>query len=107
MSDSVAMELLETDQTEEEAATSVESSEKKNGKKDIINIDTLSDNFSAGDEVTLAALKEKGLVAKNVSAVKVLARGSLNKPLRVIADDFSSDAIKMIVLTGGKAVRHV
>lgn len=31
-------------------------------------------------------------------------RGVLNKPLTVIADDFSADAVKMILLTGGKAM---
>lgn len=72
-------------------------------KKDIINIDTLSDSFNNGDEVTLEALIEKGLVSPKVGYIKVLARGELNKKLTVIADDFSIQAVKMIVLTGGHA----
>ena len=71
----------------------------------IVNIDTLSAHFDAGDEVTLAQLIQKGLVQKNVGRLKVLARGTLDKPLTVCADDFSIDAVKMIVLTGGKAVK--
>ncbi len=74
-------------------------------KRGIVNIDTLSAHFDAGDEVTLAQLIQKGLVQKNVGRLKVLARGTLDKPLTVCADDFSIDAVKMIVLTGGKAVR--
>lgn len=74
------------------------------GKKCIVNIDTLSAHFSAGDTVDISALKEKGLIPQKGIAVKVLARGILNKPLTVIADDFSADAVKMIVLTGGKAL---
>ena len=108
MSDSVAMGLLETDAVEDDGGeVRAADGEKKGGKKDIINIDTLSDNFAAGEEVTLATLKEKGLISKNVSEIKVLARGTLNKPLKVTADDFSADAVKMIVLTGGKAIKHV
>ena len=74
------------------------------GKKCIVNIDTLSALFSAGDTVDISALKQRGLVPQKGSAVKVLARGILNKPLTVIADDYSADAIKMILLTGGKAL---
>ena len=73
--------------------------------KGIINIDTLSKNFLANDTVTIASLKEKRLIAKSVNHVKVLARGVLDKPLTVKMPDFSIDAIKMIILTGGKAVK--
>ena len=72
------------------------------GRKCIVNIDTLSRHFAAGDTADLAAMKAKGLVPARETAVKVLARGVLNKPLTVVADDFSADAVKMILLTGGK-----
>ena len=75
------------------------------GKKHVVNVDTLSKAFASGDVVDLEALKSKGLLPKNAKAVKVLARGSLDKVLTVRADDFSADAVKMIVLTGGKAIR--
>ena len=78
---------------------------RKGAKKGIVNIDTLSKNFEADDTVTLDALIEKGLVPKKVGSLKVLARGVLDKPLTVEAQDFSLDAVKMIVLTGGKAVK--
>ncbi len=74
-------------------------------KKGIINIDTLSEHFEAEDTVSPEVLQEKGLIPKNVGTLKVLARGTLNKPLTVEAQDFSLDAVKMIVLTGGKAIR--
>ncbi|MBQ7227484.1 MAG: uL15 family ribosomal protein [Clostridia bacterium] len=73
-------------------------------KKGIINIDTLSESFQSGDTVDIIELKEKGLIGKNVGYIKVLARGNLNKSLTVKANDFSLDAVKMIVLTGGAAV---
>ena len=73
--------------------------------KGIINIDTLSQNFLANDTVTIRALKEKKLISKSVNNVKVLARGVLDKPLTVKMTDFSTDAIKMIILTGGKVIK--
>ncbi len=71
----------------------------------IVNVDTLSASFSDGDTVTLDTLKAKGLIAKNTAFVKVLARGTCSKSLSVIAHDFSIDAVKMILLTGGKVVK--
>ena len=66
-----------------------------------INIDTLSENFKARDVVTLEVLKEKKLVPQKVEFIKILARGVLDKPLTIVADDFSLNAVKMIMLTGG------
>ncbi len=67
--------------------------------------DTLSENFSDGDIVNTAALVKKGLINRNTRHIKVLARGTLDKSLTVEANQFSSDAVKMIILTGGNAVR--
>ena len=78
----------------------------KDAKKAIINIDTISNAYEAGEVVDLASLKEKGLVDKRAKSLKILARGSINKPLTIKAGEFSNTAIKMIVLTGGTAV-HV
>ena len=50
-------------------------------------------------------LKEKNMVADNLGRLKVLASGSLDKALTVEADAFSVQAIKMITLTGGHAVK--
>lgn len=73
--------------------------------KGIINIDTLSKNYQANETVTLESLKEKKLIGNSVNYVKVLARGVLNKPLIVKMPEFSVDAVKMILLTGGKAIK--
>ena len=107
ISDSEAEKLVEKatphDDAPEVAAAAVPAV--YGNKRGIVNIDTLSAHFNSGDEVTLAQLIQKGLVQKNVGRLKVLARGTLDKPLTVCADDFSIDAVKMIVLTGGKAVK--
>lgn len=75
-------------------------------KTGVINIDTLGQFFDEGEKVTLAEIKRRvPFVAKNLTYIKVLARGTLSKPLVVVADDFSLEAVKMIVLTGGRAIR--
>ena len=65
----------------------------------------MHDAFEAGDVVNLAILKEKNMIDRGVGRLKVLASGSLDKPLTVEADAFSVQAIKMITLTGGHAVK--
>ena len=77
---------------------------KSGGKMAIINVDTLDANFEEGDTVDLDALKAKGLITRQYGRLKVLARGRLTKALTVTASAYSLDAVKMILLTGGKAV---
>ncbi len=74
-------------------------------KKYIVNVDTLSENFSEGERVDVNSLKEHNLVAKDTGYVKILARGTIDKPLSVYANAFSLSAVKMIALTGGVAVK--
>ena len=94
-----------SDETAETLIETEEETEKIFGtKKAIMNLDVISKNFESGEEVTVNTLKEKHLIDKNVCFVKVLARGILDKPLVVKAQDFSLDAAKMIQLTGGKVV---
>ncbi len=100
MSDADAQAAIESI-TPEELPPAVYSS---HGKKYEVNIDVISSAFSAEETVSLDSLKEKGLVPKSAKAVKVLARGTLDKPLTVIAQDFSTAAVKMITLTGGHAI---
>ena len=71
----------------------------------IVNVDTLSRSFSAGDRVDINTLKSHSLIPYDTAYIKVLARGMIDKPLCVYANDFSLSAVKMIALTGGKAVK--
>ena len=81
-----------------------ESGEPRYKSKTIINVDTLSENFENYAHVNLETMKEKGLIPQKTDFVKVLGRGMLDKHLIVEAQDFSADAVKMIVLTGGHAI---
>lgn len=95
MQDDVAVALIEE---------SDEISDKT--KSGIINIDTLSKYFSDGETVTLEEIKKRiSEVPKKTTCIKVLARGVLDKKLTVIADSFSMEAAKMILLTGGYVVK--
>ena len=75
------------------------------GARGHINIDTLAAHFEPYAHVTLDAMKAKKLVPARVARVKVLARGVLDQPLFVEAQDFSLDAVKMILLVGGRVKR--
>ncbi|MDE5654929.1 MAG: uL15 family ribosomal protein, partial [Clostridia bacterium] len=75
-------------------------------KTGIINIDTLSQYFADGETVTLEEIKKRINGFGNTTYIKVLARGTLDKRLIVEADDFSLQAVKMIVLIGGKAIKR-
>lgn len=74
-------------------------------KSGIINIDTLSQNFRDGETVTVEEIRKRVKGYNKVTYIKVLARGTLDKRLTVEADDFSLQAVKMIVLIGGKVIK--
>jgi ribosomal protein L18E len=98
ISDSLAKELVKREDVKIETDGT---------KKRIINVDTLSENFSSGDSIDVNKLKEMSLVPYDTAYVKILARGMIDKPLKVYANDFSLSAVKMIALTGGEAIRVI
>ncbi len=66
-----------------------------------INLQDLEDRFETGAEVTLDALREKGLAKRKGVPVKVLAKGELTKGLTVHAHAFSAAARERIEAAGG------
>lgn len=74
------------------------------GKQGIINIGDLDKLFEPNSVITLAVLKELGLMPKKVKRIKILADGVLTKPLTIKAENYSVQAIKMIELTGGTVI---
>ena len=101
-----AKEVLNDEKLEDLVDTQKQHPKYKGAKKEkfIINIDTVSMNFENGETVDLNSLKAKNLLPKKCNYFKVLARGVLNKSLTFVANDFSNDAIKMILITGGNVV---
>jgi len=68
----------------------------------IVNVGDLN-IFEDGAEVTAELLKEKGLIKKPDSGLKVLGDGKLEKKLTVKAEKFSKSATAAIERAGGKA----
>jgi large subunit ribosomal protein L15 len=66
-----------------------------------VNLSALDAKFSAGAVVDPASLAETGLVRKKNTPVKVLAKGSVTKPLTVRAHAFSAKAKQLIEAAGG------
>ena len=69
----------------------------------VINLSDLDKYFNDGDIVTPEVLKEKGIIKKQLSGIKVLANGELTKKLTVKAQRFSSLSVTKIEKAGGKA----
>ena len=68
-----------------------------------INLCDLNKFFKDGDVVTPEVLKEKGIIKKELSGIKVLGNGKLEKKLTIKAHRFSSSAVSKIESAGSKA----
>ena len=68
-----------------------------------VNLDDLEARFESGADVTIDALRDKGLATRKDEKikVKVLARGEISKPLTVHAHAFSATARERIEAAGG------
>jgi large subunit ribosomal protein L15 len=66
-----------------------------------VNLGDIEDRFEAGADVTIEALKEKGLGTRKDIPVKVLAKGDLTKALTVHGHKFSATAREKIEAAGG------
>ena len=69
-----------------------------------VKLSAINGAFAAGETVDLAALKAKGIVPENAGSLKITASGRLSKPLNIVADSFSAQAIHNITEAGGKAI---
>lgn len=69
-----------------------------------VNVGDLGEKFSAGSDVTVETLIEKGLIPRNSKRVKVLGTGELAHALKVHAHAYSKSAAEKITRAGGSAV---
>ena len=67
----------------------------------VINVSDLN-VFENGTVVSPALLKEVGLVKKELSGIKVLGNGDLEKKLTIQANKFSKSAVEKIEASGSK-----
>lgn len=66
-----------------------------------VNLQDLERRFESGADVTIEALKAAGLGTRKDVPIKVLAKGSITKPLTVHAHKFSASAKEAIEAAGG------
>ena len=66
-----------------------------------VNLKDLEARFDKGADVTLEALRDKGLGTRKGIRVKILAKGEVTKPLTVHAHAFSGTARAAIEAAGG------
>lgn len=66
----------------------------------IVNLRDLT-SFDDNTRVNIDLLKERGIVRKREKTFKVLGKGTLSKPLTVVANMFSASARKKIEEAGG------
>ena len=92
--------------TDEARATVAVSTRPGNGGKNaaFLTLDTLSDAFLPLSYIDLDVLHRCGMVPLSFDALCIRAQGRLNRPLMIRADSFSAEAVKMIALTGGRAI---
>ncbi len=70
-----------------------------------VGLDCLSANFKPYAYVDAKILRRLGLIAADARRLSVVASGVIDKPLMIEASEFSTEAVKMITLAGGRAIR--
>ena len=68
-----------------------------------VTLDDLAKNFKNGDVVDIAKVRELGLGAKNSNFLSVKESDKMATKLKVYANEYTPDAVKMICLSGGEA----
>ena len=69
-----------------------------------INLDILVAHFPAGSRVDLAALVERGLAQRSDREFRVLGRGEVAHPLKLVVSHISASARAKLEAAGGEAV---
>lgn len=67
-----------------------------------VSLDIISSNYSDGETVDLASLKEKRIVKGHDVTVKILANGIIDKKVKVSGIGISESAAAMIQAAGGE-----
>jgi large subunit ribosomal protein L15 len=67
----------------------------------VLNLETITENFKADEKVTEESLKAKGLVKKNATTIKILGHGEIDKKITVEGLKVSANAAEKIEKSGG------
>ena len=69
-----------------------------------VNLSVISTKYADGEAVNLTTLREKGIIKKSESLVKILGKGELDKKLSFEIEKISSGALKKITDSGSTVV---
>jgi large subunit ribosomal protein L15 len=74
-------------------------------KKEVsaVNLGDVDARFAEAGEVTIDGLKEKGLIPRSATLVKILGDGEISKKLTIVAHYFSNSAKEKLEKAGGVA----
>jgi len=67
----------------------------------VINLSSINKVYKSGEKVTLETLREKGLIRRNETLVKILGEGDIKKKITVIDVRVSASAFAKITAAGG------
>jgi large subunit ribosomal protein L15 len=70
----------------------------------VVNLDQLTKIDSSSEIIDRATLIQAGLIRKNTGLIKILGNGTLEKPIKVKANRFSTTAKTKIQEAGGEAI---
>ena len=68
----------------------------------IVNLEDLARKFSSGGDVTVAELKNQGLIKSEAKPVKILGNGAISVGLNLKVQAASKSAVEKINAAGGK-----
>lgn len=68
---------------------------------EVINVDVLSKKYSESEIVNIDTLREKALIRKNSTSIKILAKGNVDKKLQIEGLKLSPAAREKIEKAGG------
>ncbi len=67
-----------------------------------INLDVINNNYSSDEVVSVETLRDKGLIRKGTTRVKVLSGGELNKKVVIKGLELSASAEQSVIASGSK-----
>jgi len=67
----------------------------------VVRLVDLDKNFTTGAEITLAVLKEKRVVGKNIECVKIVNTGEITKVINIVGIKVTAEAKAKIEKVGG------
>ena len=70
-----------------------------------VSLGDIDNAFSDGEKIDINDLKDKKICPEDAFKIRIIADGTLSKSFTVFANEFDTSAVKMIALSGGRAVR--